>query len=351
MLRLRFALRPIAFCIWTTWPGPQASADVPPRAPYGEAAAALEAMIGRELAAKRLPAVTIALVDGDAIVWARGFGRADPARSTPATAETACRVGSVSKLFTDIAAMQLVELGLLDLDAPVTRYLPEFAPADPFGKAVTTRQLMAHRSGLVREPPVGHYFDPTGPTLAATVRSLNATALIYEPGTRTKYSNAGDRGRRPADRAAPRRAVRRVDPTHGPGADGHDPFRLRGYPRDPGCLGQGPDVDPRRPDLPRPDLRDGHRPGRQPECHGVGPGPIPVALFAAGRGPGGPVLKPETLAAMYEPQFAGPGAQRASGWVSAWARWTAAAGSATTARSTGSPRSWPPCPTRSSASP
>jgi serine beta-lactamase-like protein LACTB len=49
---------------------------------------------------------------------------------------------------------------------------------------------MAHRSGLVREPPVGNYFDPTGPTLAQTVASLNGIALVYSPGKRIKYSNA-----------------------------------------------------------------------------------------------------------------------------------------------------------------
>ena len=49
---------------------------------------------------------------------------------------------------------------------------------------------MAHRSGLVREPPVGHYFDPTNPSLDKTVASLNKTELIYEPQTRIKYSNA-----------------------------------------------------------------------------------------------------------------------------------------------------------------
>ena len=46
-------------------------------------------------------------------------------------------------------------------------------------------------SGLVREPPVGHYFDPDEPTLEATVASLNDTGLVYPPGTKTKYSNAG----------------------------------------------------------------------------------------------------------------------------------------------------------------
>jgi CubicO group peptidase (beta-lactamase class C family) len=51
---------------------------------------------------------------------------------------------------------------------------------------------MTHRAGLVREPPVGSYFDSTQPPLAEVVRSLNATELVYALGTHTKYSNAGD---------------------------------------------------------------------------------------------------------------------------------------------------------------
>src|SRR5439155_10273285 len=139
---------------------------------------------------KRLPALSIALVDDQRIVWARGFGFADPKAKKPATAETVYRVGSVSKLFTDIAIMRLVEQGKLDLDAPVTKYLPDFKPVNPYDKPITLRQLMTHRSGLVRESPVGHYFDPTEPTLAETVASLNKTELVYKPETKTKYSNA-----------------------------------------------------------------------------------------------------------------------------------------------------------------
>ena len=112
-------------------------------------------------------------------------------RSVPATAETVYRVGSVSKLFTDMAVMQFVEQGKLDLDAPVNRYLPEFAPRNPFNAAITLRQLMSHRSGLVREPPAGHYFDPVPPALIDVVKSLAGTTLVFEPGTRIKYSNAG----------------------------------------------------------------------------------------------------------------------------------------------------------------
>src|SRR5262249_32874454 len=76
-------------------------------------------------------------------------------------------------------------------DADVATVLPDFRPKNPFGKPITLRELMSHRAGLVREPPVGNYFDPTGPGLAETIASLNSTALVYEPGTTTKYSNAG----------------------------------------------------------------------------------------------------------------------------------------------------------------
>src|SRR5207249_43726 len=125
------------------------------------------------------------------IVWSQGFGFANPKDKTPVTDETIYRVGSVSKLFTDIAIMQLVERGKLDLDVPVTRYLPQFHPRNSFGQAITLRQLMSHRSGLVREPPIGNYFDDTTPSLARTIRSLNRTELVHAPGRKTKYSNAG----------------------------------------------------------------------------------------------------------------------------------------------------------------
>jgi CubicO group peptidase (beta-lactamase class C family)/D-alanyl-D-alanine dipeptidase len=164
--------------------------DQAPPAPFEAAVRELDAFIAREVAAKRLPALSIALVDDQALIWSKGYGLANPKAKTPATADTVYRVGSVSKLFTDIAVMRLVEEGKLDLDAPVTHYLPDFKPKNPFDKPITLRQLMAHRSGLVREPPVGHYFDPTEPTLAETVGSLNRTELVYPPEKRIKYSNA-----------------------------------------------------------------------------------------------------------------------------------------------------------------
>jgi CubicO group peptidase (beta-lactamase class C family)/D-alanyl-D-alanine dipeptidase len=165
--------------------------NVAPRRDYAPVASVLSTFIQSEMKDEQLPAFSIALVDDQHVVWAQGFGYADPDKRIPATAETVYRIGSVSKLFTDIGVMQLVERGELDLDAPIQTYLPDFHPQNPFGKNVTLRQLMSHRAGLLREPPVGNYFDPSELSLAAMVQSLNDTALVYPPETHTKYSNAG----------------------------------------------------------------------------------------------------------------------------------------------------------------
>jgi CubicO group peptidase (beta-lactamase class C family)/D-alanyl-D-alanine dipeptidase len=158
---------------------------------FAAVARTLDQFIRHEMVDKALPGLSIALVEGQNTVWARGFGVANMRDSTPATARTVYRVGSVSKLFTDIGVMQLAERGALSLDAPVTRYLPGFHPGGAGAASITLRQLMSHRAGLVREPPVGHYFDNSAPSLESTVRSMNDTRLVYAPSAKTKYSNAG----------------------------------------------------------------------------------------------------------------------------------------------------------------
>ena len=232
--------------------------------PYVEVARRLETWIAAERESKGIPALSIALVDDQRIVWARGFGFADPARRIPATAEAVYRVGSVSKLFTDLAVMQLVEQGKVDLDAPVSRYVPEFAPKNPYRTAITLRQLMSHRSGLVREPPVGHYFDPAPPSLDAVVRSLASTTLVFEPGTRTKYSNAGIAvvgaviekvGKEPFAAAIDRALLRPLGMSRSSFEPGKE-LSAQAGPRD--------DVDLRRPNRRDPDLPAGHRPCGKP---------------------------------------------------------------------------------------
>ena len=190
-------LHPVAWCAAAVYLGvaPAARAQAPDSVAattrFATVARSLDRFIRHEMAEKQLPGLSIALVEGQNVVWSRGFGFASQRDSTPATARTVYRVGSVSKLFTDIGVMQMVERGTLDLDAPVTRYVPGFHPTGAGAATISLRQLMSHRSGLVREPPVGHYFDSSSPSLEETVRSLNDTRLVYPPTAKTKYSNAG----------------------------------------------------------------------------------------------------------------------------------------------------------------
>ena len=164
----------------------QAPLQAAPDAPV----AAIGAAAQWELKEKAVPSIAIALVDRGGVVWSQAWGHADADGKVPADANTVYRAGSVSKLFTDVAIMRLVEAGKIDLDKPVQTYLPSFHPHNPFGVPITLRELMTHRSGLVREPPRGHYFDTDAKGQADTVLSLNDTTLVAKPGTLTKYSNA-----------------------------------------------------------------------------------------------------------------------------------------------------------------
>ena len=94
--------------------------------------------------------LSIALVDDQQVIWARGFGFADKERNLPAAAETVYRVGSISKRFTATAAMQLAERGKLDIDRPLATYLPGFSIKSRFPEAgsITPRTLMTHHAGL-----------------------------------------------------------------------------------------------------------------------------------------------------------------------------------------------------------
>lgn len=150
----------------------------------------------RQLREQVIPGACIAVLDvadGRERRWQEAFGtwRIAPAAPTAMPSDAVHRVASISKLVTATTAMVLVERGLLDLDVPVQKYLPEFTAQNPFATPVTLRHLLGHRAGVVREGPVGHYFDPSEPTLAATTASVSATALVNAPGTAFKYSNPG----------------------------------------------------------------------------------------------------------------------------------------------------------------
>ena len=127
-----------------------------------------------------------AAVDGR-LVWADGFGWANLQHRVEAGAQTVSRIGSISKPVAAAAAMLLVEEGRLDLDAPISRYLPDY----PRGADITTRQLLSHTAG------VRHYrgdeFLSNRPyeDVFAPLAVFSGDPLLFEPGTRYSYSTYG----------------------------------------------------------------------------------------------------------------------------------------------------------------
>lgn len=100
--------------------------------------------------------VSLAVIDDQRVVWSHSAGWADREQQRPATADTVYRMGSISKLFTVMAALQQVQDGRLDLDAPIERVLPEFAVRSRFAPApITARLLMTHHAGLPRDQLAG----------------------------------------------------------------------------------------------------------------------------------------------------------------------------------------------------
>ena len=154
-----------------------------------EAAGSLDAFIAHEIRQKDLPAFSVALVDDQHVIWSKDYGMARPNDSVRASATTVYRAGAISQVLTDIAILQLAERGKLDLDAPLTRYLPtlHFDTRTP----ITLRELMTHRAGLEREPPIGGLTDDTTRTLRDIVQRLDSAPLVFPPGTRTHPSDAG----------------------------------------------------------------------------------------------------------------------------------------------------------------
>ena len=113
-----------------------------------ELEAFLDGMMAANLRDKHVAGATVAVVKDGALLLAKGYGWADVDRRAPVSGErTLFRVGSVSKLFTWTAVMQLVERGKLDLDTDVNRYLDFTIPAT-YPQPITLRHVMTHTAGF-----------------------------------------------------------------------------------------------------------------------------------------------------------------------------------------------------------
>jgi CubicO group peptidase (beta-lactamase class C family) len=147
------------------------------------------------MAKHKIPGLSIAVVDRDGILWTAGFGYTDYDRKTPVTPETIFSIQSMSKTFTATAVMFAVQDGLVELDAPITKYLPDFAvnsryEDDPQDK-MTLRHLLTHTAGFTHEAPIGNNRDARFPSFEDHVKSISGTWLRYRVGERYAYSNLG----------------------------------------------------------------------------------------------------------------------------------------------------------------
>jgi CubicO group peptidase (beta-lactamase class C family) len=106
---------------------------------------AIENVVQSEMAARGIPGLQLTIVQHNKVVFTGAYGQANIEAKTPVTEQTVFPINSMSKAFAGVAAMQLVEAGKLDLDAPLAKYL-EGLPAS--WSAITVRQTLTHMSGL-----------------------------------------------------------------------------------------------------------------------------------------------------------------------------------------------------------
>jgi len=156
---------------------------------------AVDTYVEGQMRRLRIPGASLAIVEGDKIVHRRGFGHGD-GRSRPAGGapgpQTPFFIGSLTKSFTALAVMQLVEAGKVELDAPVQRYLPWFRVADPQASAqMTVRHLLNQTSGLptVAGNVILADLDDRPDATERQVRALATLKITRPVGSKWEYSN------------------------------------------------------------------------------------------------------------------------------------------------------------------
>jgi CubicO group peptidase (beta-lactamase class C family) len=166
----------------------------PPVSPREMTVADLEAfldgLVPHQLDREDIAGAVITIVKDSEVLVAKGYGYADVAKKAPVTMDTLFRPGSISKLFTWTAVMQLVEQGKLDLDRDVNEYIDFPIPAT-FGKPITLRHLMTYTPGF--EEAVKDLFVPDAGGLQPLKDYLvtHLPTQIFPPGTTPAYSNYG----------------------------------------------------------------------------------------------------------------------------------------------------------------
>jgi len=145
--------------------------------------AELDRLLATAQADQRMPSVSACVFRDGEIVWERVLGVADIATARAATGDDVYRIGSITKTFTAVLVMQLVEAGRIELEAPLRTYLPE-APVGP-----TIRMALSHLTGVQREPPGEIWESMQPPTREELIAGLEDAELVLRPGELWHYSN------------------------------------------------------------------------------------------------------------------------------------------------------------------
>jgi CubicO group peptidase (beta-lactamase class C family) len=153
--------------------------------------AAIDSYVEAQMKDIGLPGVAIGIIQGDQIVYVKGYGIADPS-GRAVTPQTPFWPASLAKPVTALAVMQLVETGQIELDAPVQRYLPYFRLTDEQASAtITVRHLLNQSSGISQAAGNDKFpsKDSLDWTMEQRVRELSDNALTHPVGTTYQYSN------------------------------------------------------------------------------------------------------------------------------------------------------------------
>jgi CubicO group peptidase (beta-lactamase class C family) len=143
----------------------------------------LSAKLAAAQAEQRLPSVSAVVFRDGENVWQEALGRADAEAGREATPETQYRIGSITKTFTAVGIMQLRDAGELSLDDALTEHLPESAHAPTIGR------MLAHASGLQREPPGEIWETLRAPSREELLAGTADAEQVLRPGSWWHYSN------------------------------------------------------------------------------------------------------------------------------------------------------------------
>jgi CubicO group peptidase (beta-lactamase class C family) len=142
-----------------------------------------------------IPGVSAMVVSNDKILWIGSFGFTDKEQGTRITDETLFSIQSISKSITALAILAAVQEGILDLDTPINRYLPEFKfnsiyEDNPETK-ITLRHMLSHMASLPHEAPIGNNYDNSNHTFDEHINSISGVWLRFPVGYHYAYSNLG----------------------------------------------------------------------------------------------------------------------------------------------------------------